>query len=109
MLNNRRQCECDLNLKEGETCQRAKRWMRLQFRPDEHPYLRQKYSELKERVNSLREEQNAKEYHDNKFDYFQQIEKDLLRTYPCQEFYREGGQGIEMLRQVLCCFCIFDP
>jgi hypothetical protein len=52
---------------------------------------------------------SSTDYYNNKYNYFEQIEKDLNRTFPNQKFYEKESEGYNQLRQVLYCFTIFDP
>mmetsp|Transcript_11803 Transcript_11803/g.17268 ORF Transcript_11803/g.17268 Transcript_11803/m.17268 type:complete len:348 (+) Transcript_11803:32-1075(+) len=103
------QCSCDLEFKnilsrsyhsfisrmQTESCWRARNWLK-RFPP---PRSADKaYSEL------LLHTLETQQY----FDSVKQIELDLTRTYPGEQYYSHNSQGQCALRRVLLAYCKYD-
>ncbi len=73
-------CTCDSNLKNKETCSRAYKWLSHQYSHSDHESLKKIYNHLQERV----ECDEA---------CLRQIQKDMPRTYPSHEFFKENSEG----------------
>ncbi len=72
-------CSCDAKLKNKETCSRAHAWLAWKYNSSEHDYLKKVYDSLKD----------AKPDEKSRI----QIKKDINRTFPTHEFFKEKSEG----------------
>ena len=72
-------CSCDAKLKNKETCSRAHTWLAWKYNTSEHEYLKKVYDSLKD----------AKPDEKSRI----QIKKDINRTFPSHEFFKEKSEG----------------
>lgn len=95
-LSAREKCACEAGLTRNATCCKAFQWLFKRYKKKDLEYLKQTYENLKKKP--LVEESVLK-----------QIERDILRTFPNCELFKENHEGCKVLQDVLVTFASYDP
>lgn len=95
-LSAREKCACETGLKSEETCQKAFKWLYKRYKKNDLVYLKNLYEKLQ---NNLLVEEVTRS----------QISRDILRTYPNCDLFKEGHDGTKILERVLLTFACYDP
>ena len=95
-FSHREKCACEAGLSSKQTCEIALGWLFKRYSKKDLPYLQTVYENLQK--NPIIEEKLKA-----------QINRDLLRTFPNCEFFKEGHEGIKVLEKVLITFASYDP
>ena len=95
-FSHREKCACEAGLNPRQTCENALGWLFKRYTKKDLAYLQTVYENLQK--NPLVDETIRT-----------QINRDLLRTFPNCEFFKEGHEGIRVLEKVLVTFASYDP
>lgn len=78
-LSERKKCACDSGLGKFENCKNGEKWIKLLIEKD--------------RIDKMKEEYEMQKLYEPDQKNVEQIKKDIGRTYPLHDFFKEGSNG----------------
>lgn len=82
-LSERKKCACDSGLGRFENCKNGEKWIKLLI--------------AKDKIDKMKEEYEMQKLYEPDQKNSEQIKKDISRTYPLHDFFKEGSNGYKTI------------